>query len=379
MHRLKSILRARNTIVIKIGTNLLADKVKGINLDRIHEIARSVARLNALGNRIAIVSSGAIGAGVAALKLKDRPKTIPEKQATAAIGQPLLMEAYEHAFRKQECTIAQVLLTKDDFVNRGRYLNAKNTFPVLFEQGVIPIINENDTVAVEEIKLGDNDNLSAMVANLIEADLLIILSDIDGLFSDDPTKNREAELIPVVDKITPQIEKLAKSSKTELSTGGMITKIQAAKRCISAGIAMIIANGKNPNVLEDIFSGAFRGTLFLPAENKLTLRKKWIGFISSAKGFVIVDDGAKLALLKKNKSLLPSGIVEVHGEFETDETITILDLNKKVIAKGVTGFSSTDLGKIKGKRSSEIEKILNHKAHDEVIHRDNLVLIGDVM
>jgi glutamate 5-kinase len=377
MHRLKSILRTRNKIVIKIGTNLLADKVKGINLDRIDEIARSVARLNAIGNHIAIVSSGAIGAGVAALKLKERPKTIPEKQATAAIGQPLLMEAYENAFRKQNCTIAQILLTKDDFVNRARYLNAKNTFPVLFEQCVVPIINENDTVAVEEIKLGDNDNLSAMVANLIEADLLIILSDIDGLFSDDPTKNDEAELIPVVEKVTPQIEKLAKSSKTELSTGGMITKIQAAKRCVSAGIAMIIANGENPGVLEEIFSGTFKGTLFLPVENKLNMRKKWIGFVSSAKGYVRVDDGAKLALLKKNKSLLPSGIIEVHGEFKANETISILDLNNKVIAKGVTGYSSTDLGKIKGEKTGEIERILNRKSHGEVIHRDNLVLIGE--
>ena len=378
MHRLKSILRSHNKIVIKIGTNLLADKDKGINLDRINEIANSVARLNARGNHIAIVSSGAIGAGVAALKLKERPKTIPEKQATAAIGQPLLMEAYENAFRKQNCTIAQVLLTKDDFVNRPRYLNAKNTFPLLFGQGVIPIINENDTVAVEEIKLGDNDNLSAMVANLIEADLLIILSDVDGLFSDDPAKNHEAQLIPVVENVTPQIEKLAKSSKTELSTGGMITKIQAAKRCVSAGIAMIIANGKNPNVLEEIFSGNFRGTLFLPAENKLNMRKKWIGFVSSAKGYVRVDDGAKLALVKKQKSLLPSGIVEVHGEFNPNETISIIDLTDKVIAKGVTSFSSADLAKIKGKKTNEIEKILGRKSCDEVIHRDNMVLIGEV-
>jgi glutamate 5-kinase len=377
MHRLKTILRTYNKIVIKIGTNLLADKVQGINLDRINDIAKSVARLNSLGNHIAIVSSGAIGAGVAALKLRERPKTIPEQQATAAIGQPLLMEAYEHAFRKQACTVAQILLTKDDFVNRARYLNAKNTFPVLFEQRVVPIINENDTVAIEEIKLGDNDNLSAMVANLIEADLLIILSDIDGLYSDDPAKNNKAQLISVVESITVQIEKLAKSSNTELSTGGMITKIQAAKRCVSAGIAMIIANGKNPNVLEEIFSGTFKGTLFLPADNKLNMRKKWIGFVSSAKGYVRVDDGAKLALMKKQKSLLPSGIVEVHGEFKANETISILDLNHNVIAKGVTGFSSSDLSKIKGKRTGEIEKILNRKTHDEVIHRDNLVLIGE--
>ena len=377
MHRLTSILRARNKIVLKIGTNLLADKVSGINRDRINEIARSVARLNSLGNYVVLVSSGAIGAGVAALKLQERPKTIPEKQATAAIGQPLLMEAYEHAFRQQHCTIAQILLTKDDFVNRARYLNAKNTFSVLLKQSVVPIINENDTVAVEEIKLGDNDNLSAMVANLIDADLLIILSDIDGLFSDDPLKNHEAQLIPVVEKITPQIEKLAKSSKTELSTGGMITKIQAAKRCVSSGIACIIANGKNPNIVEQIFAGTFRGTLFLPSENTLSLRKKWIGFVSSANGSVLVDDGAKLALMKKNKSLLPSGIVEIHGEFKANETISIIDLNNEVIAKGVTRFSSTDLEKIKGKKTSEVEIILHRKTQDEVIHRDNLVLFGE--
>ena len=192
MHRYKTILRAGNKIVIKIGTNLLADKEEGINLERMNEIAKNVASLQRQGKHVVLVSSGAIGAGVAALKLKERPKTIPEKQATAAIGQPLLMEAYENAFRIQEYTIAQILLTKDDFTNRARYLNAKNTFSALLEKDVIPVVNENDTVAIEEIKLGDNDNLSALVANLIEADLLIILSDIDGLFSDDPTKNHNA-------------------------------------------------------------------------------------------------------------------------------------------------------------------------------------------
>jgi glutamate 5-kinase len=377
MHHLKNILNTKNKVVVKVGTNLLADKVKGINLDRIDEIVRGVSHLQSLGKHIALVTSGAIGAGVAALKLKERPKSIPEKQATAAIGQPLLMEAYENAFRKQDRAIAQILLTKDDFVNRARYLNAKNTFSVLFEQGVIPIINENDTVAVEEIKLGDNDNLSALVANLIEADLLIILSDIDGLFSDDPTKNQKAELIPVVEKITAQIEKLAKSSGSELSTGGMITKMQAAKRCVSTGIAMIITNGKNPHALEDIFSGNFRGTLFLPADSTLSVRKKWIGFVSHSKGFVKVDDGAKMALMKKQKSLLPSGILEVHGEFKANDTISVQDMDGNVIAKGVTGFSSTDLTKIKGKKTSEIEKIIGRKSCDEVIHRDNLVLIGE--
>jgi glutamate 5-kinase len=377
MHRYKTILRTGNKIVIKIGTNLLADKEKGINLEWMNEIAKNIASLQRRGKQVVLVSSGAIGAGVAALKMKGSPKTIPEKQATAAIGQPLLMEAYENAFRIQECTIAQILLTKDDFTNRARYLNAKNTFSALLEKGVVPIINENDTVAVEEIKLGDNDNLSALVANLIEVDLLIILSDIDGLFSDDPTKNPDAELIPIVEKITPQLEKLAKSSKTELSTGGMITKIQAAKQCVSVGIAMIIANGKNPKALEEIFSGDFRGTLFLPAEKKLNVRKKWIGFVSHANGYIVVDDGAKNALLKKQKSLLPSGILEVHGEFKAHDTISVRDMEGTEIAKGVTGFSSTDLGKVKGKKTSELEKILNRKSCDEVIHRDNLVLIGE--
>jgi glutamate 5-kinase len=376
MDSLKNFLRTKKKIVIKIGTNLLADKVKGINLDRIGHIVKSVAYLQSLGNHIAIVSSGAIGAGVAALKLQDRPKTIPEKQATAAIGQPLLMEAYENAFRKQACLTAQILLTKDDFINRARYLNAKNTFSVLFDKGVVPIINENDTVAVEEIKLGDNDNLSAMVANLIEADLLIILSDIDGLFSDDPSKNHEAELIPVIEKITAQVEKLAKRSRSDMSTGGMITKIQAAKRCVSAGIAMIIANGTNPRVLEEIFSGSFKGTLFLPSENRLNVRKKWIGFVSNVKGFVVVDEGAKGALLKKNRSLLPSGIIEVHGEFKANDTIAVRDMDGIEIAKGVTGYSSMDLSRIKGRKTNEIESILNSKVRHEVIHRDDLVVIG---
>jgi glutamate 5-kinase len=378
MHRLKNIFNGQNKIVIKVGTNLLADKVKGINLERIDDIARSIARLQSQGSSVALVSSGAIGAGVSALKLKTRPKSIPDKQAAAAVGQPLLMEAYENAFRKQGCIVAQILLTKDDFVNRARYLNAKNTFPVLFDQGVVPIINENDTVAVEEIKLGDNDNLSALVANMIEADLLIILSDIDGLYSDDPAKNSKAVLIPVVEKISGQIERLAKSSRTELSTGGMITKIQAAKRCVSSGIAMIIANGKNHKILEDITSGNFKGTLFLPEDKKLNVRKKWIGFVSSAKGTIIIDDGAATALLKKQKSLLPSGIIEIRGDFEANDTVSICDAAGKEMAKGMTGFSSMELEKIKGMKTGEIEKILGRRSSGEVIHRDNLVLIGEL-
>jgi glutamate 5-kinase len=377
MYRVKTILNSCNKLVIKIGTNLLADKEKGINLARIENIAQSVSRIQSLGKHVVIVSSGAIGAGVAALNLKKRPKSIPEKQALAAIGQPLLMEAYENAFRKEGINIAQVLLTKDDFVSRPRYLNARNTFSVLFQKRVIPIINENDTVAVEEIKLGDNDNLSAMVANLVEADLLIILSDVDGLFTDDPAMNNKAELIPLVEKITSQVEKLAKSTKTDLSTGGMITKLQAAKRCVSSGIAVIITNGANPEALTEILSGNFRGSLFLPADKKINVRKKWIGYVSHTKGFLVIDEGAKNALLKKNKSLLPSGILEVHGDFKANDTISVKSINNLEIARGVSGFSSSDLIKIKGRNTVEIEKILGHKLRDEVIHKDNLVLIEE--
>jgi glutamate 5-kinase len=377
MNPMEEIFLSGNRIVIKIGTNLLADRAKGINSDRIDTIAKSVSSLQSRGKQVAIVTSGAIGAGMLLLGMKERPRAIPEKQAAAAIGQPILMEAYEHAFRKHGCTIAQILLTKDDFVNRARCNNTKNTFAALFEKGVVPVVNENDTVAVEEIKLGDNDNLSALVANLVQANLLIILSDVDGLFSDDPSKNPNAELIPLVERLTPRIEKLAKKHRSELSTGGMITKIRAAKQCISAGIAVMIANGTKPGVLDEIFSGNNSGTLFLPAKNRLNVRKKWIGFISDSKGIIVVDDGAKSALLRRQTSLLPSGVLEVHGEFKTDDTISVRDTTGMEIARGVAGFASSDLNKIKGKKTSEIQKILNRKSSGEVIHRNNLVLIGE--
>jgi len=376
MHSGKEIFSSAHRVVIKVGTNLLAHRAKGINRDRIGAIAKSVSNFQSQRKQVALVTSGAIGAGMLLLGLKDRPKAIPEKQAAAAIGQPVLMEAYENAFRDHDCTIAQLLLTKDDFVNRTRYNNTKNTFATLFEKGAVPIVNENDTVAVEEIKLGDNDNLSALVANLIEADLLIILSDVDGLFSDDPSKNPEAQLVPIVERFSPQLERLAKKNRSEMSTGGMITKIRAAKQCVSSGIAVIIANGSDPSILDEISRGDYRGTLFLPAKSKLNFRKKWIGFVSDSKGTVVIDTGAKNALLTKQKSLLPSGVLEVRGEFESADTISVIDSEGKEIARGVARYGSLDLNKIKGKRTTEIQKILSRNNGDEVIHRDNLVLIG---
>lgn len=378
MQQLNSLILKRNTVVIKIGTNLLADKTRGIDTGRIESIAKSVSSLRAGGKDVAIVSSGAIGAGVAALGLSERPRTIPDKQATAAVGQPLLMEAYEKAFRKQKQPIAQLLLTKDDFAERARYVNARNTFEALFEKGIVPVINENDTVAVEEIKLGDNDNLSALVATLIEAGILIILSDVDGLYTADPGRELDAELVRVVEKITPQIERFARKTGSELSTGGMATKIQAAKRCVGSGIAVVITNGAKLGAIEGVFAGDIAGTVFLPAEKKLSMRKQWIGFVSHTKGSIVVDDGAKNALLKKHKSLLPSGITEVRGDFKARDIVSILDPEGRQIGKGITGYSSVELNKIKGKKSAEIETVLHRKAPAEVIHRNNLAPTGEL-
>jgi glutamate 5-kinase len=377
VQRLKSILQKRNTVVIKIGTNLLADRARGIDGERLADVARSVRALRSFGKNVALVSSGAIGAGVAAMGLEETPRTVPEKQATAAIGQPLLMEAYERAFRQQRLAIAQILLTRDDFTNRGRYLNTKNTFRVLFEKGVVPIINENDTVAVEEIKLGDNDNLSAMVATLIEAGVLIVLSDIDGLFSDDPFADPDAKLIEIVEKITPEVQRCARQTRGELSTGGMVTKIQAAKRCAAAGIAMVITNGRSPDAINRVLTGDFRGTLFLPAEKRLSMRKQWIGLISRPNGHIMVDEGARSALLKQHKSLLPSGILEVRGRFKAHDVIVILGPEGQRIGKGITGFSSDELHLIKGKKTSEVEGRLGRRVRAGVVPRDNFAPLGD--
>lgn len=376
MHTLQDIISKRGAIVIKVGTNLLTDKRTGIRRKRIMQLARDVAFLRGLGHQVVIVSSGAIGAGVASLGLSRRPRTIPEKQATAAVGQPVLMESYQNAFRKLGMHVGQILLTGDDFTERRRYTNARNTLRALFAQRVIPIINENDTIAVDEIKLGDNDNLSALVASLLGADLLVILSDVDGLYTDDPSKNPAAVRIPIVHAITPDIEKLARKSGSDLGTGGMVTKLQAARRCVASGVAMVIANGEDPSVLKDILTGEIRGTLFLPGSGRLSGRKKWIGYVAKPRGSVTVDDGARSALLVRHTSLLPSGIIAITGEFRVQDTVSILDRDGVEIARGVTNYASADLQRIRGKRSGDLLQILGRPSRDEVIHKDNLVITG---
>ena len=376
MHKLSEIVNNCGRVVVKVGSNLLASKAAGINLSRIDAIAKAISYLQDKGKSVVLVSSGAQAAGVAALRLKEKPVAMAEKQAVAAVGQPLLMEAYENAFRKHGKHIAQILLTNDDLANKARFFNAKNTFKALLDKGIIPVVNENDTVAVEEIKVGDNDNLSAMVANLVEADLLVLLSDIDGFYTDDPSKNPEAKLVPIVGKIDAGIERSAKKAGSELSTGGMFTKIQAAKKCVAAGILMVICNGEEPGILKEIFEGTFKGTLFLPKKNAMTNKKRWMAFVANPRGFVVVDEGAKEALLNRAKSLLPSGVIDAGGEFKAGETIAVRDSGGSEIARGESACSKEEMLLIKGCRTEELAKRLPSCKFKEVIHRDNLVILA---
>jgi glutamate 5-kinase len=308
-----------------------------------------------------LVSSGAIASGCAYLKIKTRPRDIVSLQATAAVGQSLLMQAYNDLFRRGGRLSGQVLLTWEDFNERRRYLNAKNTISELLEKGIIPVINENDVVAVDEIKFGDNDKLSALVANLIEADLLVILSDVDGLYK---TENRKTEIIPLVEEINSDIKKLVSDEKGDLCVGGMTTKLEAVKIASEAGIPSIIANGKKENILLEIIQKKAVGTFFLPKKSNLVARKRWIAFGAKPKGYVVVDDGACEVLLKRGKSLLSPGIIEVRGSFKKLDIIGILDKFNREFARGRVECDSEQLKEIKGKRF-----------HKEVIHRDNLAVL----
>lgn len=332
-----------------------------------------MADLHNRGIEVLLVSSGAIGVGASRMGYKKIPRTMPEKQALAAIGQGALVQLYEKLFSEYNKTVAQVLLTREDLDERLRYLNAANALLAILGLGVIPIINENDTVVVEEIKFGDNDTLSALVAGIVNADLLIILSDVDGLYDSDPRANRDARLQTEVQEITMAMENNSKSRGSSFSSGGMLTKLRAARICMAAGIPMVIANSDNDNIIRRIVDGEEIGTLFIPREEKLQARKKWIAFGTVAQGWVLVDAGAEAALLKKGKSLLPSGVVAVEGDFERGTVVAVATAaDKREIARGMVNYSSDEIRLIAGKKSSEIEKILQGKDYDEVIHRNNL-------
>lgn len=356
-------------VVVKVGTGILTARNFRLNKTWIKAICTQIAALLDKDIEVILVTSGAIAAGMGMLGYKLRPKLLPQLQAAAAVGQSQLMQIYDSIFRQSHLLTAQILLTREDLSERKRYLNAKNTLFTLLDSKVIPIINENDTVSVDEIKFGDNDLLSALVAALVQADLLIILSDVDGLYKEKKT------VISAVEKVTAEIERLARKSTSSLGTGGMASKIEAAKICSASGIACVVANGSVSGILLKIIKEEDLGTLFYPGLKKLLAKKRWIGFSARVKGEIFVDQGAKEALVEKKKSLLAKGVLRFGGSFSVGDTVSILDAQDCEFARGLVNYSSAELSKIKGQKSQRIKEILGYKYYDEVVHRDNLVIL----
>ena len=364
-------------VVIKVGSGVLTTR-DGLNRRAINDLTDDMCDLRKEGVEVIVVSSGAIASGLKKIGLAKRPESISQQQAVAAVGQSTLMMVYEKAFGRHGQRVAQILITRDDFNHRGRYLNARNTLFTLLSWKIVPIINENDTVVVDEIKFGDNDNLSAMATNLTESHLLINLTDIDGLFNKDPRIHKDAHLIGVVEKVNKDVMKYASAIPGFLGTGGMAAKIGAAQKVALGGVPTIIANGLKQGILRNIFMGKEEGTLFVPRDVPLCSRKHWIAFTRSPKGEIVVDRGAEMALLMRGKSLLPSGIRDVRGRFSLGDSVVLLNEEDKKLAVGMVNYHSSEIKKIIGLRSMEIESRLGFKHDDEVIHRDNLVLTGDM-
>lgn len=367
-------------IVVKVGSSTLTNENGKINFTQIDKLVRQLVDLKNEGREMVLVSSGAIAAGIGELGFAKKPNSIPEQQASASVGQGLLIGIYNKFFREYGEKCAQILLTSSDLENRNRYLNAFNTLETLLNHGVIPVINENDTVVTNEIKFGDNDTLSARVAGLVEADLLINLSDVKGLYSSSPGDD-DSELINLVDEIDQKIIDMAGGRGSLVGTGGMITKIEAAKIAVNSGIVMIIGSGKEENSLLKLVEMAENkeydmGTTFLAEKNSLSKRKQWLNFNLPPSGEIIVDKGAADALVSRGKSLLPGGIIEVKGEFKSGEPVAII-FEDKIIGKGIVNYSSSEVKKIKGIHSEKIEEKLGYFNKSEVIHRDNMVIGGD--
>ncbi|MGI9535755.1 MAG: glutamate 5-kinase [Desulfocapsaceae bacterium] len=363
-------------IVVKVGSAVLTDE-HGIALEVIENIAREIAFLHESGREVILVSSGAVAAGRARIGFKNGAGElgIKEKQALAAIGQSSLMQIYDRVFSSFSQTIAQVLLTHKDLAVRKRYLNARNTLFTLFKLGAVPIINENDTVSVEELRFGDNDMLGAHICNLIEADMFICLTDVVGVYTGNPVSDPQARPIYTVDEITPEVEAMASHAKSKLGTGGMRSKIQAAKIVSAGGGSSFIGPGREPDILRKLFSGEMIGTFFLPHKERISGRKRWIASVLKPKGRLILDEGACKALVENNRSLLPSGIKKVEGDFGVGDAVHCASIEGQNIAVGLINYSSVDITKIRGYHSREIETILGYCDSEEVIHRDNIVLL----
>ncbi len=376
--RISRLQRSRR-VVLKVGSSLLA----GANAKRLHKsfisnLARQIKALQAEGRQCLVVTSGAIAFGLHEMGWDKRPKEIPKLQALAAVGQSNLMQAYETAFKKHQLKVAQVLLTQDDLSNRNRYSNANHTLEELFKNGIVPIVNENDTVVVQEIKFGDNDTLASLVAHLVDADLLVLLTDTEGLYREDPRVNPEAELIRDVHRWEPFLEQAAGSSGSMVGTGGMVTKVRAAKRMMQSGVPMVIAQARMKNILIRLFKAELVGTFFHPEGRRMKSRKRWLAWGGKPQGEIIVDDGAKRALVDRHTSLLPSGVKRVGGHWEAGDVVRILDMNQKEIVRGLANVSVRDLDRIKGLQSKDAAKVLGVPSLEEVMHRDNMVHVEDL-
>ncbi len=370
-------LHKAKTAVIKVGSNLLASLHGGLDTSFIFTLVGEIAALRQDGRQVVLVSSGAVAAGTAELGWSARPTSLPEIQAAAAVGQGALIQIYRDAFAYHRIKVGQVLLTREVLESRPRFLHARNTLLALLSHGVLPIVNENDTVAVEELKLkvGDNDTLAVSVAQLTDADCLVILTDVPGLY-DRPPREDGATLISHVAAVTPAVRGMAGGSGSGVGTGGMASKINAALAASISATPLVVAAGKRPDVLTDIFAGKEVGTFFAPRKQRVAARRQWLAFSRQPAGVLIVDDGARRALIGGGKSLLPIGVREVQGDFEEGETVSILDLRGVEIGRGLSNFNAAEMRRIAGRSSSESRRILGYDAAEEAIHRDNLVIIS---
>ena len=370
--------RSNRRIVAKFGTSLLTGGTEQLSRRVMADLVNQVARLRRNGTQVIVVTSGAIAAGRHRVDFTEKRREIPVRQVLASVGQSYLMQSYDRLFTRHELVIAQTLLTRRDIADRVGYLNTRNTLLALLELGVVPIVNENDVVAVEEIEgalFGDNDNLSALVANLVDADLLVLLTDTGGFHTADPRRDPDAELIPRVERITPEIERMAGDTETAHGVGGMVTKLEAAKLATAGGTDVVIASGHEPDALARLVRGESLGTLFPATSDRLESRKRWMVAGLATRGKIVVDAGAAKALLSRGRSLLPAGVREVAGSFDRGDTVSIHDDGGRRIAIGISNYAREDVAAIRGIRSDKIEKTLGHEYGAEVVHRNNLVLL----
>jgi len=371
----QEVIALAHTVVVKVGTNVLTAADGTLDPCRLQALADQVERLRQGGRKVALVSSGAIGAGIGRLKLGTRPAGLRQLQACAAVGQSFLMRAYEECLEKHGAHTAQILLTAGDFDSRSRYLNVRNTILTLFEWGVLPIINENDTVSVAEIRFGDNDHLAAMLTNLLQAPLLILLTVVDGLYAGDPKTDPAAHVLSTVPLIDGKIMDMAGGSRSSLGTGGMRSKLRAARLATAAGESVIMANGARPGILDAIFAAEPVGSLFLPHGSSVPAWKRWLGYTARPKGKFLVDAGARSAVQEKGRSLLPIGVVQVQGTFNKGDVVALCDSDSVEFARGLTNYSAQDAHRILGLRTEQIAEALGAVPYEEIVHRDNLVVI----